>query len=188
MTYFRLMRVFLLSIFVLTGIGVAGAQELETPKIAVLDVERVERSSQAWQSLSTQINAKREEYQKEVAAIQEALKQKGKELEGQRSLLAPEVFKQKVAEFQQERAALQQQTTDRKKLLDQAYGIGRQQIRAALNKVILVYAEANKIDMILNRGSKSGVVHFVRVNKFDIGEAIIELLNQELSIVEIPSQ
>ncbi len=166
----------------------AYSQEILGNSIAVINIEKVERASVAWNSLTTQINEKRISFQNEVGKLQNQLKAKGDEIETQRALLSSEAFSVKVKEFQNERANLQQETSKRKQLLDQVYAKGRQQIRTALNKVIISYSAAENIDLVLNIGSKAGVVHYARMEKLDISKQILEILNSEIQTVDLAGQ
>lgn len=154
-------------------------------KVAVLNVERVERSSEAWKSLSAQVEAQRKAFQAEVSSIQGDLQNKARELEGQRSLLSSDVFAQKEQAFLQERAKLERQINERKKVLDQAFAKGRQQIRTALNKVLVKFSNENQIDLVLSRGRTQGVVYFANLEKLDIGEDVLKLLNTEIKTVDL---
>ncbi|MTI09113.1 OmpH family outer membrane protein [Curvivirga aplysinae] len=173
-----------LSFFVLF-VSSGYAQGMNNPKTAVINIERVERSSNAWKSLSEQVEAQRIAFQQEVSSSQAELQNKARELEGQRSILSPDVFAQKEQEFLQERVNLERQINERKKILDQSFAKGRQQIRTSLNKVLVKYSNDNQLDLVLSRGRTQGVVYFANLEKLDISEAILNLLNTEISSVDL---
>ncbi|WP_420547242.1 OmpH family outer membrane protein [Curvivirga sp.] len=173
-----------LSLYVLFASSVF-AQGMSNPKVAVINIERVERSSDAWKSLSEQVEAQRLAFQQEVSSIQAELQNKARELEGQRTILSPDVFAQKEQAFLQERVTLERQINQRKKILDQSFAKGRQQIRSALNKVLVKYSNDNQLDLVLSRGRTQGVVYFANLEKLDISEAILKLLNAEVSTVDL---
>lgn len=184
-----LKQFFVASIFVFSiGSAVVWAQGISPAVVAVVNIEKVERGSVAWKSLSTQINEQRIVFKNEVTALQNNLKAKSEELETQRAILSAEAFAQKVKEFQSNRNSLQQESAKRKKLLDKVYAVGRQQIRTALNKVIVAYSEAENIEMVLNIGSKAGVVHYAKMDKFDISKKVLELLDIEIQTVNLSGQ
>ena len=183
---FGFLKTFGLTVLLLSALTTnANAQGVVGPKIAVINVERVERSSEAWSSLSAQVEAQRKAFQQEVSAIQVDLQNKARDLEGQRSILSPDVFAQKEQSFVQERVKLERQINERKKILDQNFAKGRQQIRTALNKVLVKYSNDNQIDLVLSRGRTQGVVYFANLEKLDISDPILELLNTEIKTVDL---
>ena len=93
-----LKQFFVASIFILSiGSASVWAQEISPAVVAVVNIEKVERGSVAWKSLSTQINEQRIVFKNEVTALQNNLKAKSEELETQRAILSAEAFAQKIA-------------------------------------------------------------------------------------------
>ena len=86
--------------FVAKGQQTGGLPALPTPLIAVIDFKRAVEESEAGKSIIRQINERHRRIQKEIAADTTALEKSKRELEQQRAVLAPEVFKQRWRNFQ----------------------------------------------------------------------------------------
>ena len=176
-------------LFLVTG-GVALAQEDGAPQnssVAVLNIEKVERSSVAWESLKQQIDGRRAVLQEEVRTLQSQLEQQAKELETQRTILAPEAFSAKVSDFQKERARLQQETNRRKQQLDRAYVEARRQIRKALDEVLLEIIKEYKIALVLSAGGQSSAVYYAKPDLW-IDKLVLGRLDKTIQSVTLSEE
>ena len=163
----------------------SGGQQMPAAVIGVINLEKVERSSIAWESLRKQINDRRALLQKEVEKLQQELQRKAQEIESQRALLTPEALAAKAREFQSERADLQEQTNLRKQRLDAAYGAARGQIRTALNEVLVGLAKERGLNMILVAGEEASSVYFAR-NELFVDDVALARLNKAITAVTLP--
>lgn len=172
--------------FILSGLPeawpVAPALAEEGPVIAVLDVERILRVSQAAKSLREEVDKKRSVYQAELRKQEEALRAADQELARQRAILSTEAFAAKRQELQQQAAKLQRDFLTRQKDLEQIFGQGMTQVRRALLGVATDIVKDRKIDVLLLKAA------VVLVNiKLDITEEVLEGLNAELPSVAAPA-
>lgn len=176
------------------GIGLAAlasapsavqAQDIPDTRIAVIDVQRVERESIAWQSLREQFEALLSGYQSELRERQSALEQEGQQLEQQRSILSQEAFNEKKQSFDRRVAELQRTAQERKQALDKAYAAARGQIRDALREVVLEIARERGLNLIFSNSPQERTVVMAH-DELSISEAALERLNDSIKSVELP--
>ncbi len=98
----------------------AGAQDIPTAKIAVLDTQKILRNSTAAAGIRDQVKQQREIYQDEFAQQERELRAAEEELTRQRSILSSEAFALKRREFSARVAAVERGVETRKRELDQA--------------------------------------------------------------------
>ncbi len=155
-----------------------------SPKIALIDLKKVETESIAWKSLSKQINARRTKVKNQIQEIQSKLEKKSKNLESQRAILSADAFAVEVSEFKKERAKLDQTARIQKQNLDKAFLDARGQIRKAVNISILEFIKKNKITLLLKAGDTESTVYFATTNMF-INDQVLALLNQKIKTVTL---
>lgn len=153
--------------------------------IATINVEKVERSSVAWKSLSKQIDAERSKLQAEVQRIQSELESKAEDLKSQKSILSADAFAAKSKEFQKERLQLQRQVNIRKQKLEHAYGVARSQIRGALSQVLRKIVQQTDIDIILENGSRTTSVLAADAS-LSIDNKALKGLDETIQSVRLP--
>lgn len=165
--------------------GGVSAQDLPPAKIAVLDVQRVERESVAWQSLRQQFEELLSGYQSELRERQGALEQEGRDLEQQRSILSQDAFQQKKQEFDRRVGELQRTAQERKQALDKAYAAARGQIREALRQVVLDIARERDLNLIFSNSPQERSVVMAH-DELSISEEALERLNEQITTVKLP--
>ncbi len=161
--------------------------EMQQANIALIDLKRVETESIAWKSLSQQISDRRATLKTEIQSMQTTLEEKANALEGQRVLLSAEAFAIEVESFKKERAALDQAARTSKQNLDKAFLEARNQIRTALNKVMITVVQEKNINLVLKAGDAESTVYFATKPLF-INDIVLELLNKEITTVTLPSE
>lgn len=166
--------------------GGAVAQDLPPAKIAVLDVQRVERESVAWQSLRQQFEELLSGYQSELREKQGALEQEGRDLEQQRSILSQDAFQQKKQEFDRRVGELQRTAQERKQALDKAYAAARGQIREALRQVVLDIARERDLNLIFSNSPQERSVVMAH-DELSISDEALERLNKQITSVKLPN-
>ncbi|MEQ8604034.1 MAG: OmpH family outer membrane protein [Marivibrio sp.] len=163
----------------------ATAQDVPAAKIAVIDVQRVERNSVAWQSLRTQFEQLLSGYQSELRERQSALEQEGRDLEQQRTILSQEAFQQKKQEFDRRVGELQRTAQERKQALDKAYAAARGQIREALREVVTEIARERDLNLIFSNSPQERTV-VMSHDELSISDEALERLNETISSVQLP--
>jgi len=155
--------------------------------VAVIDTERATKEATAFISLNQQMQERSGMFEEEIRQIQNQLQEEEQQLEGQRALLSNEAFQERVQAFQARVNEAQQGVNERKRLLDQAYLFGRQQIKDELRTIILQLAEERGYKLILNWELADTMVIFADAS-MDITNEVVGLLNERLPSVSLPQQ
>lgn len=172
----------------------AWAQAIPAPAIAVLDVEGVERGSNAWKSVTEELDARRTAYEQQIRELQTPLEEKFKALEGQRAILSSEAFAQQQQALNQEARQLQQTAQSRKQNLDQVYVTARVQIRNELRAILIEIMKEKNLNLVLNSPKVPQTPNGLQVtdvvlahSALDISDLVTERLNATLSRVSLPA-
>lgn len=134
--------------FVLAMVPLAALAQNGT-KLAVLDVQRIYRDSDAAKALREEIDVGREktravlaEQEKDILADDKALKQ-------QRSILSPEAYAQQSQELGKRVNALKRQVAEARKANEQKYESGIKEIQKAVIGVVSEIAKERNLDLVL---------------------------------------
>jgi Skp family chaperone for outer membrane proteins len=131
--------------------AIAQDQGPKQVRLALIDYEALLRKCKACVHATQQIEAKRQEFQKAAEASRKGLDTKQKELERQKTVLAPDAFQKRVADLRNEAQAVlkqERQWGDQiAKAQQQALGAINQKIREAASKV----AVSGKFNLIFRR-------------------------------------
>jgi len=136
-------------ILLLTYWPAVNAQSAEPAIIAIVEVQTVMRDAKAAQSIQAQVESKRTEYQAEISAEEERLRNFEQELARQRSVLSSDAFATRRREFETDVARVQRIVADRRRELDQAYGSGVRQIQVEISKIIAEIAGERGITIVM---------------------------------------
>ncbi len=160
-----------------------GAQEPNSPVLAIIDVQRVMRESTAVKSLSRDIEERKGRYQGELRKKEETLRKADRELTRQRSILSAEAYAQKRGELEQKVATLQRAARKRKRGLDQLFAHGMSKVQNELAEIAKEIAEERGLDLIL---SKATVV--IVKPEFEITKEAMNRLNTRLPEVPLAQE
>lgn len=179
----------LLALLVLAAFAPAlsdGVRAQAAISIATVDMNRVERSSQAWGSLQQQLNTRREAFQEEMRGIERQIEQARADLENRRSIISQDAFQQELQSFQGRMQQARQSAAQRQRSLQESYESARQEIRKAISEILLELAQENGYDLILNIGGADGTVLFA-TGSLIVTDEVLERLNQRLTSVTLPA-
>jgi len=165
------------------GAWPAYAQSMPTPVIAVIDVASVERKSLAWESLRSQIEARREDFQTELEVQQKALEEERNNIQAQQNVLTPQALSQKQQEFRQKLNDLQQVAQQKKRELDRLYAGARRQIREAMREIIGELSQERGITLFLDMSA--GATVSVVDESLRIDAEVLDRLNKRLKTVDL---
>lgn len=157
-----------------------GAGASEEPVIAVLNVERVIRGSNAGQALQDRIDQIRSDNQAKDRESESALRAESETLSKQRAVLSDEAFDQKQKELQSRLDTLRREFEARRERLQSAVNEAWSQIHAAMLEVTKVLASERKIDIVV---SHEGTVLISK--NMNITKDVLERLNAELTQVPL---
>lgn len=174
----------MLSVVAVAGAGTAhaGAAQAATADlpIAVVDVQGIMRAAKAAKTIHDQIEGRRETYQEQVSAEEKRLRQAEQDLAQQRAVLAPDVYQQKVRDFQSQVADVQRKVQMRKRQLDEAFAGAMNEVRQALVSVVADIAEKRGIKLVL---FKSQIV--IAEKSLDVSDETLQRLDEKLPTVQV---
>ena len=159
----------------------ARAQTVPDARIAIVDYQLIQRKSTAMIDIQTQIETRRLTYQEEISAQEKELRANDQELVRQRTVLSVEAFALKRREFEAKVAQVQRQVQDRKRELDEAFQYGMNQVQLVINEIIAELSQQQNFNLVLSR--QQIVFAETRLN---ISQAVIQLLNERLPLVQVP--
>jgi len=157
---------------------------IPAPLIAVIDFRGAVRVSSAGQSVIRQVNEKHAQFQKEIQDMTAKLEKSRQELSRQRTLLAPEVFKQKRDAFQARAQRYQKTVQQAQKQLDALFAQGMRQVEVTLAKVVRDIATERGVNIVMDAGPGRGLVLFADSQLVITAEAR-DRLNKVLPDVKI---
>ncbi|MEZ5648297.1 MAG: OmpH family outer membrane protein [Alphaproteobacteria bacterium] len=189
MTSLKLLRQFALislTAFSLFTVVDAAAQQSTpaakstTPVILIVDYQKVVRDAESAKSIRQQIDAYRQNFQKEISAKETDLAAKQQELSKQSTVMSAEALTAKRKEFEQQVSEVQRMTIIRSRMLDEAYGKAMSDFNSVLQSIVDRLADERSADLILPR---AGLL-FVAKN-LDVTDEALKRLNQQLPKVTI---
>lgn len=119
--------------------------------IAVLDMQELLNSSKAAASIRSQVESRRDSYQKEIKKDEGKLRGAEKELIKQREILSNEAFVEKNKEFQKYILGAQKNINEKKYKLDKAYAQAMSKLREEIVKITAKIAAKEKYVLVLSR-------------------------------------
>lgn len=158
-----------------TGIATANADDPPAPRIAVLDVDRVRRTSQAVQSIREQLNGYMDAYRAETLKEEQDIRAAEEEIAGKRSLLTPDEYATERRKLEQRLAEAQGRVQRRREALERSHGEAMQRVQEALGRIVTEVAAEKGLNLILRKEQ----VVFV-VNSIEITDEVLRRLNQQL--------
>lgn len=168
------------AVIILSAPPRALAQGVPVPKIGVVDVQRVLRDSKASKSVRPEIDRMRKEFQKQVSAQEQRLRQVEQELTRQRAILAPEAFAQKRRAFSEDARKAQNEVQVRRRELDRAFNDTKNEILKNLVVVAQAVAEAKKLNMLVEKRFV-----FLSAKTMDVTDEIIVRLDKRLPVLKV---
>ena len=170
-----------IAVCVFVSATVSNAQVMETPTVAVLDMQRIMRESSAAQDANRQITQYRDAYKAQIAKEEDALRQEDEQLRRQRTILSQEAFNQKRQEFQRKVTDVQRRVQDRRKALEESLVQVRRQIGSTVSKIVNDLANKKRFHIVIDRSQ----VMFVD-GSVEITSDVITALNQTLATINVP--
>ncbi len=153
-----LFAVLFLAFAALAFSGPASAQQTSAPppgatKAAVLDVERILRESAAMKNIRKQIVDLRNNFQQELQANEEVLRQENQELAKKRTILAPEAFAAERQAFEQKVAESRRGAQQRGAAIDQANTNAVLEVQKVYNAIVGQLSQERGFGLIFRKSS-----------------------------------
>ena len=149
-------------------------------KIAVIDIQGVQRNAAAVKDIRSQVEAFRVAYQSEIQKEEEALRTAQQELARQRAILAPEAFTEERRKFEKRLADLQRKVQQRKQELNKILNEAMSEVQKALNETIVAVAQEFDFTLVLRKDQTVLVA-----KPLNITETVLQRLDQRLPTVKV---
>ncbi len=163
------------------SIGPAKAQDItasdaarfEISRVAVIDLARIIRESEATARVRVLLDGKSAEFQQEFAEKEIKLLAKEKELKAKESLITEDAYQEEVRAFQRDVASIQQDIQNKRQSLDRALQEAQDKIRSLATTIIAEFASEFKIDLVVKEEQL-----LVFRNQLNITDDILQILNE----------
>ena len=166
----NILLVLLLMLFPVIG------QAHDNVRIAVVDIQRVESESMAWQKTVQQIQDSFAQKRANILAQDQALQQEMSQYQQQRPLLSAEQQQQRDQELNEKIAALQNLAAEQNGLFDEQTVRANQALRVQIAREIEVIAKERDLDLIMEVSANNFDVVFYTA-RLEISDTVIERLN-----------
>jgi len=147
-------------------------ERFSVQRVAVVDLARIIRESEATERVRALLDSKSEEFQKEFAEKEVQLLAKEKELKARQSLISEEAYQEEVRAFQREVAAVQQDIQNKRQSLDRALQQAQDKIRQLATTIVAERASALNIDLVFKEEQL-----LIFRNQLNITDDVLERLN-----------
>ncbi len=148
--------------------------------IAIVDIKMIVDKSSAAKNIASQIEKKREEFQKEVTSEEEGLREEDQDLAKQRNVLSKEAFEEKAKEFRSKVVEAQRLVQSRRTQLENAYVKALAQVQESTLEIIKEMSGEKGFVLAL---PKSQVLY--SGEGLDISEEVLKRLDEKLPKVEV---
>lgn len=159
----------------------AAAEAPEHPQVAVIDMQKVMRESQAVQSIQSQIDQQRSKYQARLSEKEKEIRAANEELMRKRSALPTQAFQEKRRQLEEQVSQLQREIKASKRQLDQNYSTAMRKVQEELVSIVRSIAHKRDLDMVLGKAT----VVIVRP-ELEITQQAITRLNETMPSVDVP--
>lgn len=149
--------------------------------IAVVDIQRIMRDSNATKSITDQIEKQRNAYQQEITKQENDLRNAEQELNKQRTIISPEAFAERRRAFEQRVGNLQRDVQNRKRELDKSLNGATITVQNALRDVISALVTERKYTLILIKSQTA-----YNAPEMEVTEEVLKRLNAKLPSVKVP--
>lgn len=148
------------------------ANRFEISRVAVIDLARIIRESEATARVRVLLDGKSDEFQQEFAEKEIQLLAKEKELKAKESLISEDAYQEEVRAFQRDVAAIQQDIQNKRQSLDRALQKAQDKIRNLATTIIAERASELEIDIVVKEDQL-----LVFRNQLNITDDILQILN-----------
>lgn len=175
-----LRNAFVIVVLALTLAGFAAPVRAAAPTIGIVDVEKIMSESKAAQDLKSQLDAKKESFQKEFSAKEKSLKEAEDGLLKERETLAPE-------EFAKKRKAYEEKVMDTRKLfqksrnsLDEGLAAAMQTLNKSIVEATAAVAEEKGFDIVMRRDNV-----LIAANTLDITKDVLAKIDAKVTKIPL---
>jgi outer membrane protein len=149
-------------------------------EVAILDVEKIVKESDAMRDIQAKVSKKQEEYQKEVKKKEDELEKEQKRIEGKKSMLSEEALKKEEKEFLEKFDNLKTFVDRKQNSLKKASLEAMSKVNDEIKVIIETIAKEKSLDVII---PASQALYFK--DSLDISAEVLEKLNKNLKKVKV---
>lgn len=171
----------LVALLLPVSVALAQQEALPQPVIAVIDIQEVLGKAKASKDIREKRDAYLEEFKREFAQREDALRQRDQDLAKQRSLLSSEAFAEKRKEFEGAVAAFQRDVQSRRQALEVAYRRAMAKLQQQLYQITDEIAQEKGANVVLG---KSQVLLFD--NRMEITDEALSRLDARVTSIDFP--
>ena len=167
-------------IIILFFSNISLADQYPNTSIGIIDINRVLTESKAAKDAAKQIEKIQKKSEEDSKKEDELIIQEREKLIEQQSVMAPEAFEVKVADFEKKVQTYQIERQEKLRKLDQMVQAARANILDEVKPIINDYANELGITVILE---KNAVV--MSADDMDMTDQVIEILNKSLPKIKV---
>jgi outer membrane protein len=169
-----------LTLISLGFIAFANDKPLNTPIIAVLNLDEVRQTSSAMKSIVEQLEKKRSEYEAQLEKKDMSLKKQDEELNKLKSVLSEKAMEEKVKEFQGKVSEVQRDLQNKSTILANAQEVAEAEVNKVVDSIVKKMANDKKFTILMPSAS---MIYFEP--NLDITKEIVAKLNDNLKKVTL---
>ena len=177
----RLKSLFLLTSFACASLLFNNSLFAEE-KVAIVDMQNIEMSSLAVNSLIEKLQEEQTNIQKEISSRSQDLQKRAKDLEGKRGVLSAAAIDDQRKSIESDLINLQTEAQAKNESMQRAKMEGLGEIDQAVRDIISVIAKKSKYDIVIAKQ----VALYIDESKFsDITKDVVSSLNLKLKTVDV---
>ncbi len=169
-----------LLMFTFAAVAPSSARAAEALTIAMVDVDKILAESKAAQSLQSQIQAKKESFQKEFAAKEKELKTTETSLLAEQGKLPAEEFNKKRKAYEEKIIETQKLFKKRRNSLDEGLNKAMGELRKSIVEASAGIADEKGYDIVLTRESV-----LLAEKSLDITADVLKALDAKVSDIKL---
>lgn len=146
----------------------------------VIDMTKVMQKTDAAKDIFSQLEAKRKEYQSQIAKEEDALRAAEQEIIKQKDSLSKDEFDKKRAGFEEKVIQGQKLVQDRKRTLDQAFNSAVGNLRREAAKIVAEAAKEKQFSAVFTQDAV-----MMSTPDLDITDIVIERMNKTVKKISI---
>jgi outer membrane protein len=148
--------------------------------VMVVDVQALLQNSKAAKMVRSQMEAKRNQYTKEISRAEETLRAERDALQRQQASLSPDALNKKAREFQQKVNDLDRDVQSKRAALEKSNNDALTKIQQAMLKIIADIARQRRANLVLQR---TDLVLFDQ--NFDVTDEVMQKLDEEMPVLTV---
>lgn len=152
----------------------------QTMNIMVVDLQTLLRESKAAQMVSRQLQEKRAEYNKEIAAAEQKLKKEKERLEREQASLSPKELNEKERKFQEELGTFKHKYQGKFEEIQASSNEALKKIQKTILKIVRKFAQERKANIVFPRAE----LLFWK-KSFDVTGDVLKELDKELPTLKV---